>query len=148
MINTLFLLADQNHVGVTLTLLDAGYIIPQNLPVCILLPNSPGLFWWDAMIRWLAVAFFIQIPIDIAYNMQQRLPYWYYITIQVNLHPCLPHLSQTFCCAVCATSYMETADILSYSTPVLYYCTLYECLVGTWQSAGTPINCYYCYETQ
>lgn len=62
----------------------AGYIIPDNLPVWVLLPNSRGLFWWDAMIRWLAVAFFIQIPIDIAYNMQQRLPHWYYITIQVS----------------------------------------------------------------
>ena len=62
----------------------AGYMVPDNLPVWILLPNSQGLFWWDAMIRWLAVAFFIQIPIDIAFNMQQRLPHWYYITIQVG----------------------------------------------------------------
>ncbi|KAL3159544.1 hypothetical protein ABBQ38_009960 [Trebouxia sp. C0009 RCD-2024] len=60
-----------------------GYIIPEALPMWILLPNSRGLFWWDAMIRWLAVAFFIQIPIDIAFNMQQRLPHWYYITMQV-----------------------------------------------------------------
>lgn len=59
-------------------------MVPDNLPVWILLPNSQGLFWWDAMIRWLAVAFFIQIPIDIAFNMQQRLTHWYYITIQVS----------------------------------------------------------------
>jgi len=62
----------------------AGYMVPDGLPVWILLPNSQGLFWWDAMIRWLAVAFFIQTPIDIAFNMQQRLPHWYYITIQVG----------------------------------------------------------------
>jgi hypothetical protein len=62
----------------------AGYMVPEDLPVWILLPNSQGLFWWDAMIRWLAVDFFIQIPIDIAFNMQQRLPHWYYITIQVG----------------------------------------------------------------
>ena len=72
----------------TSNLLCAGFIIPDNMPVWVLLPNSRGLFWWDAMIRWLAVAFFIQIPIDIAYNMQQRLPYWYYITIQVSSHKC------------------------------------------------------------
>lgn len=68
----------------TQCLLCLGYIIPEDLPMWILLPNSRGLFWWDAMIRWLAVAFFIQIPIDIAYNMQQRLPHWYYIIIQVS----------------------------------------------------------------
>ena len=50
----------------------------------MLLPSSWGLLLWDSMIRWLAVAFFIQIPIDIAYNMQERIPHWYYITIQVR----------------------------------------------------------------
>ena len=79
-------------------MLCAGYIIPENLPVWVLLPNSRGLFWWDAMIRWLAVAFFIQIPIDIAYNMQQRLPYWYYITIQVSQHACQSHLCNIVSC--------------------------------------------------
>ena len=63
----------------------AGYIIPDRRPVWVLLPNSYGLLLWDSMIRWLAVAFFIQIPIDIAYNMQERLPHWYYITIQVSI---------------------------------------------------------------
>lgn len=63
----------------------AGYIIPDRRPVWVLLPNSYGLLLWDSTIRWLAVAFFIQIPIDIAYNMQERLPHWYYITIQVSI---------------------------------------------------------------
>ena len=63
---------------------DAGYMAPDNSPVWVLLPNNMFLFYWDAMIRWLAVAFFIQIPIDIAFNMQERLPHWYYITIQVR----------------------------------------------------------------
>ena len=63
----------------------AGYMAPANVPMWVLLPNSLFLFWWDAMIRWLAVAFFIQIPIDIAFNMQERLPHWYYITIQVSI---------------------------------------------------------------
>ena len=72
-----------------------GYLVPNNVPVWILLPKSHGLFWWDAMIRWLAVAFFIQIPIDIAFNMQQRLPHWYYITIQASCGPDMHLTSQT-----------------------------------------------------
>lgn len=73
---------------------DAGYIVPHWRPVWVLLPNSHGLLLWDSMIRWLAVAFFIQIPIDIAYNMQERLPHWYYITIQVSFTLC------RLCCCV------------------------------------------------
>lgn len=57
------------------------------------------------MIRWLAVAFFIQIPIDIAFNMQQRLPHWYYITIQVGQPPCLPATSLACYAQLCCISF-------------------------------------------
>ena len=82
----------------------------------MLLPNSPGLFWWDAMIRWLAVAFFIQIPIDIAYNMQQRLSHWYYIIIQVSSMQAsrsLPYVRRA-----CGMSHFhtETSHVLCHST--------------------------------
>lgn len=80
-----------------------GYIVPDRRPVWVLLPNSHGLLLWDSMIRWLAVAFFIQIPIDIAYNMQERLPHWYYITIQVSSEFTVSH----------ALSMLQTTELVA-----------------------------------
>lgn len=62
---------------------DAGYIVPAHKPFWILLPDSMFVLWWDAMIRWLAVFLFLQIPMDIAFRGQERLGRWYYIIVQV-----------------------------------------------------------------
>lgn len=107
----------------------AGYIVPEWRPVWVLLPNSWGLLLWDSMIRWLAVAFFIQIPIDIAYNMQERLLHWYYITIQVScMLSCCPPRSQlqssepdpatTLHALVFAAAMLEVVNLASFK----WYC--------------------------
>ena len=64
--------------------LPAGFVMPRNRPWYVILPGSHRILWWDALVRWLAVFFFIQIPMDIAFRGQQRLARWYYISIQVT----------------------------------------------------------------
>ena len=58
--------------------------MPRDRPWYVILPGSHRILWWDALVRWLAVFFFIQIPMDIAFRGQQRLARWYYISIQVT----------------------------------------------------------------
>lgn len=58
--------------------------MPRDRPWYVILPGSHRILWWDALVRWLAVFFFIQIPMDIAFRGQQRLAHWYYISIQVT----------------------------------------------------------------
>ena len=64
--------------------LPAGFVMPRDRPWYVILPGSHRILWWDALVRWLAVFFFIQIPMDIAFRGQQRLARWYYISVQVN----------------------------------------------------------------
>ena len=64
--------------------LPAGFVMPRDRPWYVILPGSHRILWWDALVRWLAVFFFIQIPMDIAFRGQQRLARWYYISVQVT----------------------------------------------------------------
>ncbi|KAK9811376.1 hypothetical protein WJX72_002779 [[Myrmecia] bisecta] len=51
--------------------------------VLVLLPNSKYLRVWDAAIRWLAVYFYVTVPMDISFRCLERLSRWYYIATHV-----------------------------------------------------------------
>ncbi|KAK9861698.1 hypothetical protein WJX84_004552 [Apatococcus fuscideae] len=45
----------------------------------VILPNNTLIHWWDTLMQWLAVFFFVTVPVDIAFRCLERWNNGYYI---------------------------------------------------------------------
>lgn len=52
------------------------FIVPPGTSVLVILPNSNFIMIWDAFIRWLAVYFFVLVPVEISFRMRDRANHW------------------------------------------------------------------------
>ena len=42
-----------------------GYIVPPGTSFLVILPDSRLILWWDLAIRWLAIYFFMEVPLQV-----------------------------------------------------------------------------------